>query len=71
MVERGMKLMNASPDSYITCYFRVITKTGEVKQAKAQARFRSHPTYGDLFFVMLMETSADDGCMTCGEPPVS
>lgn len=69
MTERSIKQMNAKPGGYITCYFRIVTKTGVERPMKAQARFRNHPTYGDLFFVMIMEADGDESCTTCGTPP--
>lgn len=62
MAERMAKLQNAGPDEFITCFFRIITRTGKVKPMRAQARFSTHPNYGGLFFVMLMERGAGDSC---------
>lgn len=69
ITERNIKQMNAKPNGYITCFFRIVTRTGVIKSARAQARFRNHPAYGDLFFVMLMETDTEGECTTCGAPP--
>ncbi len=55
MFERQQKLASASPDGFICCGFRIITKNGNVRNMQAQARFKQHETFGGLFFVTTME----------------
>lgn len=55
MTEREQKLKRQGKASFICCGFRVITKSGKIRHMMAQARFRQHETFGNLFFVTAME----------------
>ena len=55
MQERTEKLQRVGKGSCIQCEFRVITKSGQVRNVIAQARFRQHEMFGGLFFVTIME----------------
>lgn len=55
MRERQEKLEQVPEGGCIQCRFRIITRTGRLRSVLAQARFRRHEVFGNLFFVTAME----------------
>lgn len=58
MSERQEKLDAKAEGEPICCHFRIVTKTGALRNMIAQARHRRNETFGDLFFVTSMDLDA-------------
>ncbi len=59
MKERRERFVEKTDGEQIRLRFRIVTKTGKVKDMIAQARLRHHETYGDLHFVTCLDLDAE------------
>ena len=59
MQERRQRFAGKSDGDQIRLHFRIVTKTGRVRNVIALARLRHHDTFGDLHFVTCMDVNEE------------